>query len=73
MGRGQSSQKFSLPGCVDLEDGTRMLLDATVEELVSNALQAGLNVCDLNRLLDAGMGLDELVDAVKALLLDLAA
>jgi hypothetical protein len=40
---------------------------------VSVALEAGLDIRDLNRLLDLGMGLDELVDAVKALLLDRAA
>lgn len=55
------------------EDTIRRIVDATVEELVSVALEAGLDIRDLNRLLDSGMALNELVDAVKALLLTRAA
>ena len=56
-----------------LDDKTRVIVDSTVEELVSVALQAGLDIHDLNRLLDSGMGLDDLVYAVSALLLKRAA
>lgn len=51
----------------------RLLLDATVDELIKLALQAGVSIRDLNALLDSGLGLDELVDFVATKLLRRAA
>ena len=58
---------------MSVDDETRVIVDSTVHELVTVALEAGLDIRDLNQLLDSGLGLDDLVRAVRALLLDRAA
>ncbi len=56
-----------------LDNDTRVLIEATIDELIRVAAGAGLSVRDLNRLLDSGLGLEELVECVAARLYKRAA
>jgi len=56
-----------------LDKDTRLLIDATVDELIRVAPRAGFSIPDLNHLLDSGMDLEELVDYMAATALKRAA
>jgi hypothetical protein len=55
------------------DENTRLLIDATIDQLIRVAPRAGFSIHDLNKLLDSGMGLDELVDCIRATALKRAA
>jgi YHS domain-containing protein len=46
-----------------LNDNTRLRIDATVDQLIRVAPRAGFSIHDLNKLLDSGLELDELLIA----------
>jgi hypothetical protein len=56
-----------------LDEDTRLLIEATVDQLIRVAPRAGLSIHDLNNLLDSGMELDELVNCIAARALKRAA
>jgi hypothetical protein len=58
---------------VPLDENTRRLIEATVDQLIRVALRAGFSIHDLNNLLDSGMELDELVDCIAMAALKRAA
>lgn len=58
---------------VPLDEDTRLLIDATIDQLIGVAPRAGFTIRDLNKLLDSGMELDELVDCIAATVLKRAA
>jgi hypothetical protein len=58
---------------VPLDENTRQLIEATVDQLIRVALRAGFSIHDLNNLLDSGMELDELVDCIARAVLKRAA
>lgn len=49
---------------VPLDENTRLLIDATVNQLIRVASRDGFSIRDLNNLLDSGMELDELVECI---------
>lgn len=49
---------------VPLDESTRLLIDATVDQLIRVAPHAGFSIRDLNNLLDSGMDIDELVNCI---------
>jgi hypothetical protein len=67
------SRKPALIRRVPLDDNTRALIDATIDELITVAPRAGFSIHDLNKLLDSGMELDELVNCIAARALKRAA
>jgi len=58
---------------VPLDENTRLLIEATVDQLIRVAPRAGFSIRDLNNLLDSGMALDELVDCIATAVLKRAA
>lgn len=56
-----------------MDENTHLLIEATVDQLIRVAPRAGFTVRDLNKLLDSGMELDELVDCIAATALKRAA
>jgi hypothetical protein len=58
---------------VPLDEDARLLIDSTVDQLIQIAPRAGFSIHDLNKLLDCGLGLDELVDCIAATALKRAA
>ena len=58
---------------VPLDEDTRLLIEATVDQLIRVAPRAGFTIRDLNNLLDSGMELDELVDCIATAVLKRAA
>jgi len=58
---------------VPLAVNTRLLIEATVDQLIRVAPRAGFSIRDLNNLLDSGMALDELVDCIATAVLKRAA
>jgi hypothetical protein len=56
-----------------LDEDTRLLIDATVDQLIRVAPRAGFTIHDLNKLLDSGMDLDQLVDCIATAALKRAA
>ena len=56
-----------------LDENTFLLIDATIDQLIRVAPRAGFSIRDLNKLLDSGMELDELVDCIAATALKRAA
>ncbi len=56
-----------------LDEDCRLLIEATVDQLIRVAPRAGFTVRDLNDLLDSGMELDELVDCIATAALKRAA
>jgi hypothetical protein len=58
---------------VPLDEDTRLLIEATVDQLIRVAPRAGFTIRDLNNLLDSGMGLDELVECIATAVLKRAA
>jgi hypothetical protein len=58
---------------VPLDQNTRLLIEATVDQLIGVAPRAGFTVRDLNNFLDYGMALDELVDCIATAVLKRAA
>lgn len=73
MLRKRSSKRPVLIRRAPLDDKTRLLIDATIDQLLRVAPHAGFSVRDLNNLLDAGLELDELVDYITATALKRAA
>lgn len=49
---------------VPLDQDTRLLIEATVDQLIRVAPHAGFSIRDLNNFLDSGMELEELVDFI---------
>lgn len=67
-------RKSSVPNRrVPVDENTHLLIEATVDQLIRVAPRAGFTVRDLNKLLDSGMELDELVDCIAATALKRAA
>ena len=56
-----------------LDADTRLLIDATVDQLIRVAPRAGFSIRDLNSFLDSGMELEELVDFIATAALKRAA
>ena len=60
-------------GGVAFDDNTRLLIEATIDQLIRVARRAGFSIGDLNKLLDYGLELDELVDCIATSALKRAA
>jgi hypothetical protein len=73
MWRNRSRRPPTFIRIAPLDENTFLLIDATIDQLIRVAPRAGLSIHDLNKLLDSGMELDELVDCIAATVLKRAA
>ena len=73
MSHNRSHRSLAFIRKTSVGDNTRLLIEATVDELIKVAPRAGFSIRDLNNLLDSGMELHELIDCLAMTALKRAA